>query len=169
MMTRQKLFLWFIGIFVIVLSFTGCCSTYKLQDKASFKLEQITYYKVLTNEQTGRFGINLEIPVVSNKNNVVFDSIYFRGHRAKMEKTALNYTAYIKLASKPKEDLIMSGNSHEEFGNFIPLQPTKFPFKLASNACVIRYIENKTIKYVQVKNLLEKPRRELQIDSSKYP
>lgn len=168
-MKTQKQFLGFILITVILISFTQCSSAQKIQDQASFELDQIVYQKWVSGVQGGGSGINLTIPVTSNINKVVFDSIYFRGYQAKIEGTNPEYVAHIKTEINQKNDLNMSSKAQEEFGNVTPKEVINFPFNFADNECVISYIENNTTKYFKVNNLLEKPRAEYPSAPPKQP
>ncbi|MEO8934282.1 MAG: hypothetical protein ABI295_08235 [Xanthomarina sp.] len=126
-------------------------------DKPSFELGQITYYNWNEGYQS---GLNLTIPVISNKNKVVFDSIYFRGYQAKIEQMNSEYTALIITESHLNKDLIMSSKSQKEYGNSPPFQKINSSFNLTTYECVVSYIENKSTKYLKLKNLIEKPKEE---------
>jgi hypothetical protein len=159
-MKRQNLFLSFITIIGIIISFTNCSSAQKLQEHASFELGKVTYQTWVAGVQGGGSGIHMLIDVDSNKNNVILDSVYFRGYKAKIEIGKIGYVASIRTEINQKGDIIMSNNGEDEFGNKPQLKEANFPFKLEDNECVISYIENKTTKYLKVKNLVEKPREE---------
>jgi hypothetical protein len=168
-MKIQNQFIGFISFIVILICFTQCSSAQKLQEKASFELGQVTFQKWVAGIQGGGSGYHMLIHVVSNKNNVAFDSIYFRGYRAKIDIEKINYVAYIKTETNQRKDIIMSNNGNDEFGNKSPLKESDFPFKLADNECVISYIENKTTKYIKVKNLIENPMEEYPSAPPKQP
>lgn len=168
-MKTQKQFLGFILIITILITFTHCSSAQKLQEKASFELGKVSYQKWIAGVQGGGSGYHMLIFVTSNKNNVTFDSIYFRGYKAKIEIGKINYVANIKTEINQKEDLIMSNNGPDEFGNKTPLKDPDFPFKLQLDECVISYIENHTTKYYKVENLVEKPKEEYPSAPPKQP
>ena len=168
-MAVRKQFLGVILIVFILISFTHCSSAQKLQEKVSFKLGEVSYQKWIAGVQGGGSGYHMLIHVISNKNNVIFDSIFFRGYRAKIEIGKIAYVAQIKTEINQREDLIMSHNGHDEFGNKTPLKAPDFPFKLQHDACVISYIENHTTKYYKVENLLEKPKEEYPSAPPKQP
>ena len=167
-MKIQKQFLGFIFIFVILISFSQCSSAQKLQDQASFELGEISYQKWFSGVQSGGSGYHLSINVISNKDHVVFDSIYFRGYRAKIEAVKSLYIANIRTESNQTETITMS-NSKDEFNNKLPLELSQTPFNLADNECVISYIEKNTTKYLKVKNLIEKQRAEYPLTPPKKP
>jgi hypothetical protein len=159
-MKIQNQFFGFISIIGIIIVFTHCSSAQKLQEQASFEIGEVTYQTWVAGVQGGGSGIHMLINVVSNKNNVVFDSVYFKGYKAKIEIGKINYVASIKTEINQKEDIVMSNNGKDEFGNKPPLKEANFPFKLADDECVISYIEKNTTKYYKVKNLIKKPSEE---------
>ncbi len=168
-MTASKQFMGLISIVFIFISFSHCSSAQKLQEKASFELCKVLYQKWIAGVQGGGSGYHMLIHVTSNKNNVTFDSIYFRGYKAKIEIGKINYVANIKTEINQKEDLIMSNNGPDEFGNKTPLKDPNFPFKLKNDECVISYIEKNTTKYLKVENLVEKPKEEYPSAPPKQP
>lgn len=161
-MKNKKQFFGFILMVAILFSFTQCSSAQKLQlqEKTSFELGEVSFQKWIAGVQGGGSGYHFLINVVSNKNNVVFDSVYFREYQAKIEIGKIGYVANIKTEINQREDIIMSNNGKEEYGNKSRLKTANFPFKLTENECVISYIENGITKYLKVKNLVEKPREE---------
>lgn len=159
-MKINKHLLGIISIITILICFTQCSSAQKLQENASFELGQVTFQNWVAGVQGGGSGYHMLINVISNKNNVDFDSIYFRGYKAKIEIGKINYVAGIKTEINQREDIIMSNNGNDEFGNKARFKDANFPFKLKDNECVISYIEKSTIKYYKVKNLIKKPSEE---------
>ncbi|MCX7548821.1 hypothetical protein OS188_12740 [Xanthomarina sp. F1114] len=167
-MKIQKQFLGFIFIFIILISFSQCSSAQKLQDQASFELGEISYQKWFSGVQGGGSGYTLSLNLISNKNNVVLDSVYFRDYRAKIEAGKSLYIANIITESNQSETITMS-NSKEEFGNKLPKELSQNPFNLVQDECVISYIENNTTKYLKVNNLMEKQRAEYPLAPPKKP
>ncbi|TYA52252.1 hypothetical protein [Formosa maritima] len=141
----------------------------QLQETASFELGQVTFQKWIAGVQGGGSGYHMLINVISNKNNVKFDSIYFRDYKANIEIGKINYVANIKTDLNQRDDIIMNNNGQDEFGNKTPLKENNFPFKLAENECVISYIEKETTKYIKVENLIEKPKEEYPSAPPKQP
>ncbi|MFL0352929.1 hypothetical protein [Xanthomarina sp. GH4-25] len=170
-MKNKKQFLGFIFMAVILISFTQCSSAQKLQlqENVSFELGQVTFQRWVAGVQGGGSGIHMLINVVSNKNNVIFDSVYFRGYQTKIEIGKIDYIANFKTDLNQREDLIMSENGKEEFGNESPIKEANFPFKIADNECVISYLEKGTTKYLKVNNLVEKPKEDYPSAPPKQP
>ncbi|AUC82913.1 hypothetical protein CW733_12585 [Lacinutrix sp. Bg11-31] len=156
---------------VVLTSFTQCSSskktsnlknnkqTLKLEDKGSFTLENIYFQSWIAGVRGGGSGIHMYITVKSNKNNVAFDSVYFKGLKSKIEISKMGYIASFKTEANQKDDIIMSNNKNAEFGNETQ-KKQDFPFELNDNECIISYIENNTTKYLLVENLQEKKRLE---------
>ena len=154
---------------VVLTSFTRCSSLkktntidsnkdiLKLDNKASFALSQTYYQNWVAGVKGGGSGIHMYITVESNKNNVVFDSAYFRGYQAKLELSKMGYIASFKTAANNKKDIIMSNKLNAEYGNQV-YEKQDFPFDIKEDQCVISYIENNTKKYLLVENLIEKRR-----------
>jgi hypothetical protein len=51
----------------------------------------------------------------------------------------------------------MSSEPKEEYGSQAPQLPKKIPFELERSECVVSYKDNKSIKYVKIDNINEKP------------
>ncbi|MCF7566805.1 hypothetical protein L3X37_00290 [Sabulilitoribacter arenilitoris] len=144
-------------LLVIMSSFLHCSSTKKLQSEIPFEIGDVYYQDWVTGEKGGGSGVNLFIPIILNPNNIILDSIYFRGEQSKLEMT--NKTLYVgrfQDDSNEKEDIIMSNEPFAEYGNKVPEFPKKIPFKLKANACVISYKQGIKIKYFKIEGLTKK-------------
>jgi hypothetical protein len=168
-MKIQKQFFGFISVIGIILCFTQCSSAQKLQEEASFLLGEVSYQTWVAGVQGGGSGIHMLINVVSNRNNVDFDSVYFRGYKAKIEIGKIGYIAHFKTDINQREDIIMSNNGKDELGNKSPFKEANSPFELTEDECVISYIEKNTTKYFKVKNLVKKPSEEYPSAPPKQP
>lgn len=150
-------------------SFSNCSSTKEsnnlgnktamqdFQDKPSFKLGETYYKHWVAGVKGGGSGITVLIPMENNKNNVVLDSVYFRGMQSKLESIKSGYVANFKTEANQKEDIIMSNDKKAEYGNSLP-NKVNFPYQLKDNECVISYIEDNTTKYFKIENIIEKAR-----------
>jgi uncharacterized protein YozE (UPF0346 family) len=163
-----------LSLFMLFLlaSFSNCSSTkqannkqankigmHNFQETPSFTLGETSYKYWTAGVKGGGSGINVLILVEENKDNVVFDVIYFRGMQSKFEAIKTGYVANFRTKANQREDIIMSTNKNAEYGNEIADKAT-FPFQLKDNECVISYIEDNTTKYFKIENLVEKPRDE---------
>lgn len=158
-------------LFVMLTSFTQCTSSkkisdvndnqeaYKLEENASFTLGETYFQSWVAGVKGGGSGIHMYINVLTNTNNVVLDSVYFKGLTAKVEISKMGHIASFKTKANQKEDIVMSNNNNAEYGNQIPIKQS-FPFELKNNEAVISYTENATLKYLLIKNIKEKSRIE---------
>ena len=125
-----------------------------MQSTPSFELREVSYQKWAAGVQGGGSGIHMYITIKTNKNNVVFDSLYFRGLSAKITIGKMGY--YANLIIEKRKDIVMSGNPEDEYGNKPTTNNVKFPFDLEHDECVISYEEEGQIKYYKFNNLIEK-------------
>src|SRR5690606_29575227 len=119
---------------LLTVSFLQCSSTKKLQKKTPFEIGQVYYSQ---NDSL----IHVYIPIKSNPNRIVLDSVYFRGNQAKLTQEGSLFVGKIKQQTIAKPDIIMSNEPHAEYGNEISL-PKRGRFKLEENECVVSYMEN---------------------------
>src|SRR5690606_11209719 len=133
---------------LLTVSFLQCSSAKKLQKETPFEIGQAYYNQ---NDSL----IHVYIPIKSNPNRIVLDSVYFRGSQAKLLQEEAVFVGEIKLQTIKKPDLIMSNAPHAEYGNEIPL-PKKGRFELKENECIVSYVENNIIKYHKISNVIKK-------------
>ncbi|WP_152971446.1 hypothetical protein [Lacinutrix algicola] len=157
--------------FVMLTSFTQCSSSktindlkhdqqvLKLEEDASFTLSDTYFQSWVSGVKGGGSGIHMYINVITISNNVLFDSVYFRGLKAKVEISKMGYIASFTTKANQKQDIVMSNNKNAEYGNQIPTKQD-FPFELKDNEAVISYWENATSKYLLIKNIKEKSKIE---------
>ena len=141
----------------VMSSFSQCASTLKLQEDVPLEIGEVYYQHWVAGVKGGGSGVNLFIPIESNQNNIVLDSVYFKGKQEKLELK--NNTIYIgRFASKAnqKQDIIMSSDPQKEYGNPIPELSRKTPFKLHDNECVVSYFEKDKIKYFKIMGIVRK-------------
>ena len=130
--------------------------TLVLQETPSFELGNIWFQKWVAGVQGGGSGIHFYMMVETNKNHVVFDSVYFRGLKAKLEVGKMGYIASFKTGLNQKEDLVMDAESNQEYGNKPPKPDNTFPFKLEDYECVLQYTEHGKTMYYKVTTVVEK-------------
>lgn len=132
---------------LLTVSFLQCSSAKKLQKETPFEIGQAYYNQ---NDSL----IHVYIPIKSNPNRIVLDSVYFRGNQAKLIQKGSVFIGKIKQQATAKPDIIMSNAPHAEYGNEIPL-PKRGRFKLEGNECIVSYMENGTIKYLKISNVVK--------------
>ncbi|WP_303316521.1 hypothetical protein Q4Q34_06855 [Flavivirga abyssicola] len=150
---KRILFLCLISL--VMMSFSQCASTFKLQDSVPLEIGQVYHQSWVAGVKGGGSGINVFIPLLSNSKNIVLDSIYFRGKAVKLEKDKMLYIGRYALSANQNKDIIMSSDPIAEYGNLVPEIPKKIPFELKEDECVVSYNEGHKIKYYKISNIIE--------------
>lgn len=149
MKTLKKITKFLLMTFIMV-SFYNCSSAKMFQDNLPFLIGEVYYQESSTD-------INVYIPIKSNPNNIILDSIYFQGKKTKLEfENASLAVGRFKTESTQKQDIIMSNEPYAEYGNKVPKLPEKSPFELKGNECVVNYKEENKIKYFKIENMIKK-------------
>ncbi|MCB4807342.1 hypothetical protein LG651_03695 [Tamlana sp. 62-3] len=148
-------------LMLITMSFSQCASTNTLEKKPSITLKQVYYERWVAGVKGGGSGVNLFIPIQSNTNKSVLDSVYFQGKGAKLEmiNQELVVGRFKTEANRSKEDIIMSNEAYAEYGQNKSMYTPKMPFELEENECVISYLENGIKKYFKVGDVVFKKSR----------
>ncbi|MBU3820688.1 hypothetical protein KO566_01335 [Flavobacteriaceae bacterium XHP0103] len=129
---------------LLTLSFSQCSSTKKLQNDVSFAIGDVYY-------EQNNSGKTVFIPLKSNPKNIVLDSIYFQGKKAKLVLEKETYVGRFIKESVEKPDMIMSNEPYAEYGNKAPKLPKKTKFDLKEDECIISYKENLASKYFKIR------------------
>ncbi|NCO63554.1 MAG: hypothetical protein GW839_07670 [Flavobacteriales bacterium] len=148
---------YFISLVFMVLLVSKCSSAQELQANIPLEIGEVYYQHWIAGVKGGGSGVNVFINIISNKKNIELDSVYFQGKVAKLEMD--NNSLFIgrfKTNANQKNDLIMSSNPKEEYGNKVQLPSEKSPFKITNNQCVISYKEGSKIKYFKIDNMAKK-------------
>lgn len=154
---KFKLTLYALSFLFFTTSLTQCSSSktnnnhgfVEFETKTSVVLGDVFFQKWIAGVQGGGSGYHLYMIVKENKKQVVFDSAYFRGLKAKLTPAKIGYIASFKSALNQKSDIKMSGDSLDEYGNI-------FAHQLESNECVISYYEKDKIKFLKLDSIIEK-------------
>jgi hypothetical protein len=154
---------------LVMVSFSHCSSTkkaqdknvkmepeIKLQEKVPFEIGEVNFQRWTAGIQGGGSGIHLHISVLKSTSTIVFDSVYFRGLKAKIEIGKMDYYASFETSHNQKEDIRVSSDPKEEYGNQMPKVVEKIPFELKDNECVISYKKDTETYYYKIENLVEK-------------
>ncbi|OYX28392.1 MAG: hypothetical protein B7Z06_01780 [Flavobacteriales bacterium 32-35-8] len=148
-MGTLKIKLGFLLMPFMMVSFYHCSSTKMLRNHAPFEIDEVYY-------QESNSGTNVYISIKSNPNNIILDSIYFKGKQAKLEQENNLFVGRFTSNIIQKQDIIMSNEPYAEYGNKIPKLPEKSTFALKDNECVVSYKEDNSIKYFKIKNVIQK-------------
>jgi len=145
---------------IILMSFSRCSSQKKLQETAPMQLGQAYCQTWIAGVQGGGSGLNIFIPAnLIAEDNIVMDSVYFRGKVAKLQTKPQNKSLYIgrfETDINKKKDMVMSNDGKAEYGNEMPKIPETIPFELKANECVISYTDGGKTKYFKISNVVEK-------------
>ncbi|KJD34139.1 hypothetical protein PK35_05280 [Tamlana nanhaiensis] len=148
-------------LMLITMSFSQCASINTLEKNPSVTLKQVYYETWVAGVKGGGSGVNLFLPIQSNTNKSVLDSVYFQGKGTKLEliNQQLAVGRFKTEANRPKQDIIMSNEPYAEYGQNRLTYTPKIPFELEENECVISYLENGTKKYFKVDDVVFKKSR----------
>ena len=143
--------------------FSQCASTLKLQKEFPLEIGKVYYQHWVAGVKGGGSGDNLFIPIVANKNNIILDSVYFKGKQVKLElKNSSLYVGRFASKANQKQDIILSNEPYAEYGNPIPEIPKKIPFELKESECIVTYLEGNKTRYYKISNITKK-------ESERYP
>ncbi|MDO5971990.1 hypothetical protein Q4Q35_19485 [Flavivirga aquimarina] len=148
---------------LIIVGFSQCASTQKLEDKLPLEIDDVYYQHWVSGVKGGGAGYNLYIPIKSNPNHIVLDSLYFKGQQVKLElKNESVFVGRFKSKANKKHDIIMSSDPLAEYGNKAPEASKSIPFKLSDAECIVSYKKGKKTLYYKISNITKKV-------SAKYP
>lgn len=114
-----------------------------LQNNVPFQLNEINFQEWFAGIKVGGTGFNIFLSNITNDDNVVLKTVYFRNLSGQLVKGKGKYSATLK-------------NSSPHYTWQYPEKPADYPFDLAPNECVISYKENGELKYIKVAALIEK-------------
>lgn len=156
-MKRLKNVFGFFFISLVMMSFSQCASTKILEGEIPLEIGQVSYQSWVAGIEGGGSGVNLFIPLVSNKDNLVLDSVYFQGKKVQLErKTKSLYVGRFKKSTNQKKDVVMSADPAAEFNNPVPEVPQKIPFELKQDECVVSFTDRKRTKYFKISDITKK-------------
>ncbi|MDT0606201.1 hypothetical protein [Croceitalea rosinachiae] len=147
---------------ILALAFSlSACSSQKKLVETPFEMGQATCQSWAGGRPEAGSGINLEIPLLSEKiGEMKMQRAFFRGMVADVtldsnEGKQVAKASFKKQASG-KMDMVMHADSKEEVGNQPPKKEEKFPFELGNDQCVVSYLDGDTIKYFMIEGIKEK-------------
>ena len=148
---------------LIALVFSQCASTQRLEDTLPLEIGDVYYQHWISGVKGCGAGYSLFIPIKSNPNNIVLDSLYFKGKQVKLElKNESVFVGRFKSEANQKQDIIMSSDPSAEYGNSVPEISKKTPFELNDTECVVSYQKGNKTLYHKISNIIKKA-------SAKYP
>lgn len=141
---------------VIMSSFSQCSTAQKLQKAAPTEFGNIYCKQWVSGMVDGPSGMDIFIEIKDSEFQP--DSVYFREKVTKLIKDSQKegiYVGHFVSKSKQPQDIVMSSDSKQEYGNKMPKKPIKIPFDLAHNECIISYKVNGRTKYYKLTNVAE--------------
>ena len=140
----------FLSLAIMSIGFAQCASTMKLEKEAPTAFGEVYCQNWVAGVKGGGSGTNIFIETL--KDDVVLDSVYFRGKTSKLTTKPTNKKLFIgrflstsnteKFNFKEKaDDKAIGGNS---------------PFELDNNECVVSYIKDGKTRYYKLSNIIER-------------
>lgn len=143
----MRYFYAFFGFLFTSFLFTNCGGTKNLQEVPPADLGQAY---IIPQENKLIFYL----PVNSIQTDAVsLDSIYFRSRKAPLSREEGNYIAEFKTG---QEDLIMSSDPKEEYGNRLPVKLEKLPFDLEDNEAILVFTRDGQVNYFKLEGIKER-------------
>ena len=147
---------------VVLFSFAQCGNSkemaYKVQDESAFNISKATFKEWVAGVAGGGSGVNVVLSFSNlNTDNITIDSVFFRGQVSKIEKKPTVYVARFKTNINNAPDLIMHGDTDQEYGNKAPTKEQSFPFEIEDDEAIISYKEKGKVKYYKQKLEREEP------------
>lgn len=146
-----------IALIAISVSFAQCKSTMKLQQEPPATFTEVYYQSWVAGVRGGGAGVNIFIETTSN--NLVLDSVYFRGNVSKLEVKPGNPALHIgrfNTGLNQAKDIILSSDPKEEYTNKISKATQSIPFELKGDECVVSYSKGGKVLYYKIPNVIEK-------------
>ena len=126
-------------------------SILKLQKETPFKIKEATYQEWVAGVRGGGSGISVVIIIdEESASKIEFDSLFFRGQKEKLNRSASKLVAHFKTKTNTREDIILHINQQQEHENRPPVVENSVPFELTTKEAVISFKENNEVKYVKI-------------------
>lgn len=142
----MRYFYAFFGFIITSLLFTNCGGTKNLQEVPPADLGQ-AYFIPKENKLTFYLPVNAVQTEFVN-----LDSVYFRSRKAPLNLVEGNYIAEFKTG---KEDMIMSSDPKEEYGNKLPVKLEKLPFDLEDDEAILVFTKDGQVNYFKLEGIEE--------------
>jgi len=119
---------------------------------------QVYYQNWVAGVKGGGSGTDLYInkSVVGDKKLI---TAFFKGKSVKFAPVVESsnvYIAHFKGDANQVYDINMEADAINEYGNKAPVKKDSISFDLATNNAVVSYLENNTLKYLELINIPEK-------------
>jgi len=136
-----------------IITLTQCASTQKMNTIMPSEIKN-PYFKNWNTDDTR--GFTIYIPIEENS-TMVLENAYFRQKKIKLEKDPTQSMYLGKYTfPKTKNDMVMSGNPKKEYGNTLPGDIQRIPYKIKDNQCVVEYTKDANKVHFKIENLAKK-------------
>ncbi|GGI56327.1 hypothetical protein [Winogradskyella haliclonae] len=140
----------FLSIAIISVSFAQCASTMKLEKEAPTTFGDVYCQSWVAGVKGGGSGTNIFIETL--KDDIVLDSVFFRGKVSKLETKPKNRQLFIgRFLSTSNTEGVNLENSKSDI-----ISGKDFPFELENNECVVSYIKEGKTRYYKLSNIIER-------------
>lgn len=140
----------FFSLIILSSLFSNCAGNKNLEARAPVQMQQ-AYYIAKGNYMF------LYIPVSAIQTELVeLNSVYFRGKKAGLEQDPTTPGVYIAKITTGKEDMIMSSDPREEYGNKIPRTEEMPDFKLKDNEAILIFTHKDKEKYYKITDIQDR-------------
>ncbi|ARV09652.1 hypothetical protein BTO05_08360 [Winogradskyella sp. PC-19] len=140
----------FLSLAIISVSFSQCASTMELQKEAPTDFGEVYCQSWVAGVKGGGSGTNIFIETKSN--DLVLDSVYFRGKISNLETKPSNKQLFIgRFLSTSNTEKYNFETASSDKGN-----DENFPFTLNDNECVVSYTVDGKTKYYKIGNIIER-------------
>lgn len=149
-----------ISLLGILMTFTQCATSQKIDKTAPVELNSPYFQQWVSGIRGGGQGFTVYFPV-DKGSDVVLHTAYFYGKKIDLQfnqKEAVYRGKYTDPQSV-KTDLIMSGDTKDEYGNKAPKTEEKIPFDLKEGECILAYTKAGKEGYFKLDELPEKELR----------
>lgn len=142
----MRYFYAFFGFIFTGLLFTNCGGTKNLQEVPPANFGQAYF---IQKENT----LTLYLPVNAIQTEIVsLDSVYFRSRKAPLNLVEGNYIAEFRTG---KQDMIMSSDPKDEYGNKLPVKLEKPPFDLDDDEAILVFTKDGQVQYFKLEGIEE--------------
>lgn len=147
-------------ITLVMMSFSQCDRS-KFDKNSPIEISD-SHYQSWVGGKPGSSGTLVTIIAKVSNKHMVFDSIYFHKKATKLEtqikEEKLTLIANFIERSYQDQDIVMSSDPKEEYGNKPPVLIKKIPFDLKNNEAIISYFIKEKKRYYKLTNIRkEKP------------
>lgn len=146
-----------IGLLGILMTFTQCATSQKIDKIAPVELSSPYFQKWVSGVRGGGQGFTLYFPV-NKGSDIVLNKAFFKGKKVmlRFDENSSLYTGKYTDPESIERDLIMNGDSKKEYGNKAPETEEKIPFALKEGECVVGYTKAGKEGYFKLDELPEK-------------